>query len=72
MYTLVKEQRYVLYAALDTHLLRIEQYIEGQGHWPDKYRLKVPATKGRHAKTFYGPTSRDVARKAAKYLNSVK
>jgi hypothetical protein len=70
MFTLTKEHRYLLYTKLDTLVLRIEEYISGVAPWPDKYRIQMPASSGRRAKTFYGSTSREVAELAAGFIES--
>lgn len=70
MVTLVKEHRYIAYTHVDTLVLRIEEFVSGPVRWPDQYRLKMPATADRPAKTFYGSTSHEVAEKGGQFIQA--
>jgi hypothetical protein len=68
VYSLIREHRYVLEMAVDSTILRIEEFISGPVIWPQKYRLRLHATHGRPAKSFYGDSPQSVAEQAAEFI----
>lgn len=72
MFTLIREHRYVLSLGLDTHVLRVEELIAGPISWPRKFRIRLPASMRSEAKTFYGTTGNQVARKITAFLSEAR
>ncbi len=67
---LLKEHRFKFCAATETHLFTIDELVSGRAGWPERFRLKLPASSGSEAKTFYGATCDDAAKKAARFIAS--
>jgi len=65
---LLKEHRFKFFLGVETYLFTIEELVTGLAGWPDRFRIKLAASKGSEAKTFYGPSCYDVAEKAARYI----
>jgi|ERR1700682_5278667 hypothetical protein len=67
---LLKEHRFKFLAGAETHLFTIEELVTGLAGWPDRFRLKLPASSSSEAKTFYGASCYDAAEKAAHFIAS--
>lgn len=68
---LLKEHRFTFFAAGEIHLLRIEEMVSGLAIWPQKFRLKLPASAHSQARTIYGSSCNEVAQKAADVLEGL-
>jgi hypothetical protein len=67
---LLKEYQFQLFAGAETHLFTIDELVAGLAGWPDRFRLKLPASSSSEAKSFYGASCYDAAEKAAHFLAS--
>jgi len=65
---LLKEHRFKFVAGVYTHLFNIEEMVSGMAVWPQKFRLKIPASSTCEARTFYGKSCDEVAEKAAEFM----
>jgi len=65
---LLREHRFKFVAGIQTHVFTIDELVSGIAVWPNKFRLKVPASSNSEAKTFYGPSCYEVAEKAAQFM----
>jgi hypothetical protein len=62
---LLKEHRFTFVAGVEIHLFRIEELVGGVAFWPQRFRLQLPASCRREAKTIYGEDCDEVAQEAA-------
>jgi hypothetical protein len=65
---LFREHRFKFFAGAETHLFTIEELVSGLAVWPHSFRLRLPATSRFEAKTFYGASCYEAAKKAADYI----
>jgi len=65
---LLKEHRFKFFAGTETYFFTIEELVNGLAGWPHRFRIKLPASSGSQAKTFYGESCYDAAEKAAQFL----
>jgi hypothetical protein len=65
---LLKEHRFKFYAGAESHLFTIEELVRGLAGWPHRFRIKLPASSRREAKTFYGANCYEVAEKAVLFM----
>jgi hypothetical protein len=65
---LLKEHRFKFVTGVDTHLFTIEEMVSGLAIWPQRFRLKLPASNCFGAQTFYGSSCDEVAEKASGFL----
>ena len=65
---LLREHRFRLIVGTETHLLKIEEMVKGLALWPNKFRLRVPASSRWEAKTFYGASCYEAAEMAAEFM----
>jgi hypothetical protein len=65
---LLREHRFKFVADAYTHLFNIEEMVSGMAVWPNKFRLKIPASSNWEARTFYGKSCHEVAEKAAEFM----
>ncbi len=72
MFILIREHRYILSLGLDTHVLRVEELIAGPAPWPGKFRVRLPASMRSEAKTFYGSTGNQAAKKLTVFLSEAR
>lgn len=72
MFTLIREHGYILSLGLDTHVLRVEELIAGPISWPRKFRVHLPASMRSEAKTFYGATGNQAAKKITAFLSEAR
>ena len=70
MANLIREERYIFQIGTEEHILRVQEIISGADAWPERFRIKVPASHTREAKTFYGATSDEVVQRATEFLSS--
>jgi phenylacetate-coenzyme A ligase PaaK-like adenylate-forming protein len=70
MANLIREERYILQMGTEEHILRVQELVLGAETWPERFRIKMPASHTREAKTFYGATSDEVVRRAVEFLSS--
>jgi len=70
MATILKEHRYIVRIRDGEHVLRIQELISGTEEWPERIRVQLPASIHYRARTIYGITEKEVAEKAAAYLES--
>ena len=68
MDTLIREERYISYIGTADYVLRVEELIRGPEPWPASFRIRLPASLHREAKTVYGGTARDAVEKAVEHL----
>ena len=54
----------------EERVLRVEELISGSKQWPKRFRTKLRASNYHRARTIYGVTDKEVAEKAARYLES--
>jgi hypothetical protein len=66
---LLKEHRFTFFAGGEIHLFRIEEMVSGLAIWPQRFRLKLPASARSEAKTIYASSCDEVAQKAADILD---
>jgi hypothetical protein len=66
--TLVKEHIFKFTVGTDTHLFVVEEVVAKLSSWPAKFRLRLEASSRSEAKTIYGDSSYEVARKAADFV----
>jgi hypothetical protein len=67
---LLKEHRFKFIAGVSIHLFIIEEMVTGLAMWPQRFRLKLPASSCSEAKTFYGDSCDEVAEKASGFMAS--
>jgi hypothetical protein len=65
LYIVLKEHRYLVQIGAETHVLRIQELVDGTVGWGGRFRLQIPAGGGANAQTIYGSTGEEVARLAA-------
>jgi hypothetical protein len=65
---LLKEHRFTFFASGEVHLLRIEELVQGLALWPSRFRIKLPASHCRQAKTIYGNSCDEAAKHAVEFL----
>ena len=70
MATMIKEERYILRAHGDEHLLRVEELIWGSESWPERFRVQIPGPSGGESMMVYGSTNREALERAAEWLLS--
>jgi hypothetical protein len=66
--TLVKEHYFKFTVGAETHLLVVEEVVAKLSSWPARFRWRLDASSRSEAKTFYGDTPYEVAKKAADFL----
>jgi hypothetical protein len=64
----LKEHRFTLAVNAETHVLRIEELVQGLALWPSRFRLKLPASLRSEAITIYGESCEDVAERAGRVI----
>jgi hypothetical protein len=69
MPNLIREERYICQIQTEEHILRVQELISGSEPWPKRFRVCLPASRTREAKTIYGETARQVADLATDYFN---
>lgn len=65
---LLKEHRFKFFLGVETHLFTIEELVTGLAGWPERFRIRLAASHGAEARTFYGASCDDVAAQAARYI----
>jgi hypothetical protein len=70
MAELIKEERYIFSVGTEEHVLRVQELVWGSTAWPEKFRIRLPASYRRDAKRFYGTTAGDAVERATEYLSS--
>jgi hypothetical protein len=65
---LLKEHRFTFFTSGEVHLLRIEELVQGLALWPERFRIKLPASHCSEAKTIYGSSCDEAARSAVEFL----
>ena len=68
MDSLIKEERYVSSIGPVEHVLLVQEQIRGSEPWPERFRVQVPASPTRPARTIYGSTAREAVERAVEYL----
>src|SRR5580704_3495834 len=66
--TLVKEHIFKFTVGAETHLLVVEEVVAKLSSWPSRFRWRLDASPRSEAKTFYGDTPCEVAKKAADFV----
>jgi len=61
---LLKEHRFTVLVGFEIHLLTVEELVGGLAFWPQRFRLKLPATSCSEAQTIYGADCHQVAQAA--------
>lgn len=61
---LLKKHRFTVLVGFEFHLLTVEELVGGLAFWPQRFRLKLPATSYSAAKTIYGADCDQVAQAA--------
>ena len=69
MYTLLREYRYRVLVGPETHVLRIEELIQGTAGWGGRFRVQLPASHYSEATTIYGASEQEVAESAARLID---
>jgi hypothetical protein len=67
---LLREHRFKFFAGAEEYVFRVDELIAGVTSWPDRCRLRLPASACIEAKTFYGASCEEVAEKAAGFVAS--
>jgi hypothetical protein len=67
---LLKEHRFKFFAGTETHLFTIEELVTGLAGWADRFRIRLAASSGSEARTFYGASCYETAEKAAAFIAS--
>jgi hypothetical protein len=67
---LLREHRFNFFARTEEFVFRVDELVDGIAGWPDRFRLRLPASPHTVAKTFYGASCEEVAGKAADYVAS--
>jgi hypothetical protein len=65
---LLKEHRFTVFVGAEIHLFKVEELVEGAAFWPNRFRLKLPATSRSEAKTIYGAECDQVAQAAVEVI----
>ena len=65
---LLREHRFKFFAGAEEHAFRVDELVAGMAGWPDRFRLRLPASSRSEAKTFYGASCEEVAEKAADFV----
>jgi len=66
---LLKEHRFKFLAGAEAYLFTIEELVTGLAVWPQRFRLKLPASSRSEAKTFYGASCYEAAEKASDFIS---
>ena len=69
--TIIKEERFILKDGCDEYVLRVQQLVSGFESWPKAFRLQLPASAKKGAKTFYGASAKEVVEQVAEYLSGM-
>lgn len=64
---LLKEHRFKFCVGVETYLLTVEELVGGLALWPERFRIRALSATC-EAKTFYGATCDEAARKAAEFI----
>jgi hypothetical protein len=67
---LLREHRFKFFARNEEYVFRVDELVAGIAAWPNRFRLRLPASARAVAKTFYGPSCEEVAEKAADFVAS--
>jgi|HubBroStandDraft_6_1064221.scaffolds.fasta_scaffold39889_3 hypothetical protein len=67
---LLREHRFKFFVGAEDYVFRVEELVTGTSSWPDRCRLRLPASARTEAKTFYGASCVEVAEKAAGFIAS--
>ena len=62
---LLKEHRFTAFLGTEVHFFEVQELVEGAAFWPQRFRLKLPATSRSEAKIIYGANCDEVAQAAA-------
>jgi hypothetical protein len=68
MTTIIKEEQYILREGCEEYVLRVQQLLSGFESRPQSFRIQLPASLKKAAKTFYGPSAKEVVDQVAEYL----
>jgi hypothetical protein len=67
---ILTEYRFTFLAGPNSQVFRIEEF-RGRAGWPGRYRIKIPATSEREARTFYGRTCFEVSERVTLFLTDI-
>jgi hypothetical protein len=67
---LFKEHRFKFLVGTEKHLFLVQELLGELAGWPQRFRLKLPASLHSEVKTFYGASCYEVAEKAADFIAS--
>jgi hypothetical protein len=67
---LLREHRFKFFARNEEYVFRVDELVAGIAAWPNRFRLRLPASPRAVAKTFYGASCEEVAEKAADFVAS--
>jgi phenylacetate-coenzyme A ligase PaaK-like adenylate-forming protein len=70
METILREERYIARLGAQDQIFRVQELVSGAERWPESFRIQVPASLTRGARTIYGASARDAVAKAMAYLAS--
>jgi hypothetical protein len=68
MDTLIREERYVSSIGTVEQILIVQEQIRGEDRWPEKFRVRMPASLTWPETSIYGSTSREASERAIEYL----